>query len=208
MSDDLRNVRLLFFDTETTGLPLDYYAPVDDTKNWPHMVQLSWILTDGVGNTIESQDFIIKPCRWKIPPRASRIHGITTDIAKAKGKPIKQVFDLFVPAVETSQVVVGHNIDFDMNIVRAEFARNKRDDVLFRKMSFDTMEESTDFCQIERWDGSYKWPRLQELHMCLFGKSFTSAHNSAADVEATKKCFFEMVKRGIIPNVTQIIDGD
>ncbi len=51
----------LFFDTETTGLPRNYKAPVSDSNNWPRMVQIAWRLMDEKGGEIDSQDFIIKP---------------------------------------------------------------------------------------------------------------------------------------------------
>ena len=37
--------KFLFFDTETTRLPLDYSAPSTDINNWPRLIQLSWIIT-------------------------------------------------------------------------------------------------------------------------------------------------------------------
>ena len=69
----------LFFDTETTGLPRNWKAPVTDLHNWPRMVQIAWILCDKTGNRIESNDFIIKPENYKIPRDASRVHGISTE---------------------------------------------------------------------------------------------------------------------------------
>lgn len=51
----------LFFDTETTGLPRDWNAPVTDLNNWPRMVQIGWILCDNEGNRIESDSCIIQP---------------------------------------------------------------------------------------------------------------------------------------------------
>lgn len=51
----------LIFDTETTGLPRDYNAPVTDTDNWPRMVQLAWQLHGPMGELIEAKNFIVKP---------------------------------------------------------------------------------------------------------------------------------------------------
>jgi DNA polymerase III alpha subunit (gram-positive type) len=51
----------LVFDTETTGLPLNYNAPLSDSDNWPRMVQIAWQLHDEEGKLIENQDYIIKP---------------------------------------------------------------------------------------------------------------------------------------------------
>lgn len=204
MEQNLSDIRLLFFDTETTGLPKDFYAPVRNTRNWPHVVQLSWIVTDGFGKTLDTQDFIIKPCRWKIPLSASRIHGITTEVAKEKGTPIKKVLDLFLSAVTNAQMIIAHNIGFDRSVIESELFRNKLEYDLCHKNCYDTMLETTEFCAIERWNGEFKWPRLQELHMCLFGKSFKDAHNSLADVKATKKCFFELAHINFLDIIKEV----
>ena len=49
----------LIFDTETTGLPKNWRAPISDTENWPRCVQLAWQVHDEIGNLIESKSYII-----------------------------------------------------------------------------------------------------------------------------------------------------
>ncbi len=53
----------LIFDTETTGLPKNYKAPVSDSENWPRAVQLSWQLHDHEGTLIDQKDFL-NQTRW------------------------------------------------------------------------------------------------------------------------------------------------
>jgi DNA polymerase III subunit alpha len=50
----------LIFDTETTGLPLNYNAPIEDLNNWPRVVQISWQLHELNGQLVEHKNFIIK----------------------------------------------------------------------------------------------------------------------------------------------------
>ena len=76
----------LFFDTETTGLPQRWNAPVTDVDNWPRLVQLAWIMCDDKGNVIEERSDIIKPEGFSIPVEASRVHGITTIKAQEEGQ--------------------------------------------------------------------------------------------------------------------------
>ena len=83
----------LFFDTETTGLPKRWNAPVTDLENWPRLVQLAWIMYDDRGNMLESRDVIVKPEGFTIPPEASRVHGITTLVAREKGEPLQEVME-------------------------------------------------------------------------------------------------------------------
>ena len=75
----------LTFDTETTGLPKNYSAPISETDNWPRMVQIAWQINDKSGNLISSESHIIKPRDFTIPFNAEKIHGISTEKAIEKG---------------------------------------------------------------------------------------------------------------------------
>lgn len=188
----------LFFDTETTGLPHDYEAPAFDTLNWPRMVQLSWILTDNKGNVLSTHDYIIRPDGYEIPEKSASIHGISTEKAMSEGLPLDSVLAVFVSTLDSAEYIVGHNISFDIHVVDAEFFRRGVDVQLSSMKSYCTMLAGTDYCKLPGRYGHYKWPKLQELHKILFGVEFDGAHNSAADVEATCKCFWEMRRRKII----------
>lgn len=193
-------MRYLFFDTETTGLPRDYKAPACDTSNWPRLVQLSWIVQDAQGNTLLTGNYIIKPDGFTIPEAASSVHGITTERALREGAPLRSVLDEFVAEVRLADIVIGHNIDFDMKVAGCECYRMYGRDYLAGKPTVDTMKKSTNFCAIPSnscW-GGYKWPKLQELHQKLFGYQFEDAHDSSADIAATAKCYWELKRRGII----------
>lgn len=187
----------LFFDTETTGVPHDYNAPARNTSNWPRLVQLGWILTDESGNEISSGNEIIKPEGFSIPSDASRVHGITTEVALRDGKPLKQVIESFLKDTKGIRCFVGHNVSFDQRVVGAELYRLGITDTVSTARSFDTMVAATDYCKIPGAYG-YKWPKLIELHRKLFGCDFEDAHDAMADITATKKCFFEMKRRGLI----------
>ena len=66
------------------------------------------------------------------------------------------------------------------------------------------MRESVNFCKIEGHN-NYKWPTLSELHLKLFNKDFSEAHNASADIDACAKCFFKLKKMNIIngPEIIQ-----
>ena len=194
-------IEYLFFDTETTGIPKDYDAPVTDSTNWPRLVQLSWITTDEDCNILSKNDHIIYPKGFIIPADAARVHGITTSMAKKKGEPLEEILDKFEKDYDAAYFIVGHNVDFDKKIIRAELARLVKKDfvLLSTKVTLCTMEASTAYCKIPGYQG-YKWPKLQELHKKLFGCEFEGAHNSMSDVTATLKCFKEMRRIGLINN--------
>ena len=189
----------LVFDTETTGLPQNFDAPISDSSNWPRMVQLAWQIHDENGKLIDNQDFIIKPEGYDIPFNVSQIHGITTSIANEIGDDLETVLKHFAEAVEKCKFGVGQNIDFDYKIVGAEFYRKGIADKLQALPKADTMWLGTQFTAIPQGNtGRLKPPKLEELYEKLYGFKFDEAHNAAADVNATAQVFFEMLRRGII----------
>jgi DNA polymerase III subunit epsilon len=187
----------LFFDTETTGLPKNWKAPVTDLNNWPRLVQLAYMFYGRSGNLIASGDFIIRPVGFTIPVEASRIHGISTEKALEEGKSLLAVLQHFHELVSEADYLVAHNISFDEKIVGAEFLRNSMPDSIASKKKICTMHGTTDFCKITGPYG-YKWPKLSELHYKLFSEYFEEAHNAAVDIHATAKCFWELKRLGKI----------
>ena len=187
----------LFFDTETTGLPKSWKASVTDLNNWPRLVQLAYLLYDRNGNKISGGDFIIKPEGFTIPAEASKIHGISTERANLEGKALLTVLQGFQSLINQAEYLVAHNMSFDEKIVGAEFLRNKMQDGISPKRKICTMHSTTDFCAINGPYG-YKWPKLSELHYKLFRTDFQEAHNAAADINATARCFWELRRLGKI----------
>ena len=187
----------LFFDTETTGLPRNWRAPLEDSNNWPRLVQAAWILCDNNGNELAASDFIIRPNGFIIPDYVAQVHGITTSRALKEGQPLADVLCKFSQAAKEARFVVGHNVGFDEMIVGAEFYRLGMKNSLDGKERICTMLAGAEYCGIENRYG-YKWPKLSELHGQLFGASFDDAHNAAADIRITAKCFWEMKRRGIL----------
>ena len=187
----------LFFDTETTGLPRNWRAPVTDVNNWPRLVQLAYMSYDSNGNHVSGGDFIIKPEGFTIPADASGVHRITTERAIREGHSIAGVLQHFDALVREASFLVAHNMSFDEKIIGAEFIRNGMQNSLVSKKKICTMQSTTNFCAIPGPYG-YKWPKLSELHYKLFGTGFDEAHNAAVDITATVKCFWELRKTGRI----------
>lgn len=188
---------ILFFDTETTGLPKNYNAASSDTDNWPRLVQLSWILTTSKGQILNKGNYIVKPQGFVIPKESSDVHGITTEYANSHGAELQDVLDKFIIDFNRTNKIVGHNINYDKKIIGAEMYRMSMADIMDSKETICTMKSSTDFCQIPGFSG-FKFPTLQELYKKLFNENFDNAHDAESDVMATMKCYFELVKRKII----------
>ncbi|MFY8137510.1 MAG: hypothetical protein ACOVMR_05370, partial [Flavobacteriales bacterium] len=111
----------LIFDTETTGLPGSWSAPITDSNNWPRCVQLAWQLHDLDGKLVNRGNYIIKPEGYSIPFNAEKVHGISTDRAMREGHDLKEVLDIFFADVDRATYLSGHNIEFDINIMGAEY---------------------------------------------------------------------------------------
>ena len=156
----------LIFDTETTGLPKKWNAPISDSENWPRCIQLAWQLHDNNGKLISHQSSIIKPDGFDIPFESEKVHGISTVLANKIGENLNNVLEKFNYDISKAKYIVGHNLKFDINIVGAEFFRLKIDNSLNEKNILDTCTEKTaNLCQIQGGRGKFKFPTLIEL--CL-----------------------------------------
>jgi len=193
---------LLFVDTETNGLPADYNAPASDLDNWPRIVSVAWIVYRG-RTPVETRDFILKPDDFQITPEASAIHGITQERASAEGVERRPVFVDLAFRVLYADLVVGHNIAFDRNVIEAEFIRNGIGTRF--GWQIDTMTETIDFVGLAGRYGKPKWPKLTELHEKLFGEAFDGAHSALADIEATARCFWALAGRPDISAISPAI---
>ena len=186
----------LIFDTETTGLPKNWRAPISDTENWPRCVQLAWQVHDEIGNLIESKSYIIKPDNFDIPYESEKIHGISTLLAEAEGIELASVLNEFNNSISKSKFIIGHNVNFDLNVIGCEFYRRNIISNIESTDVLDTCTELTaDLCKLPGGrGGKFKLPTLTELHQFLFESSFEEAHNASADVEATARCFLELIR--------------
>jgi DNA polymerase-3 subunit alpha len=187
----------LIFDTETTGLPKRWDAPITDTNNWPRCIQIAWQLHDEMGKLLEHQDYLVKPDGFNIPYDAERIHGISTELAQVDGISLGEVLEKFNVALGKAKFIVGQNLGFDLNIMGCEFYRLGVVSTMSKMLVLDTCTEVTaSLLKLPGGRGGrFKLPTLTELHSYLFNKGFGEAHNATADVEATTRCFLELIRR-------------
>ena len=192
----------LIFDTETTGLPKKWNAPLSDSENWPRCVQIAWQIHDFSGECIENKSFLIKPEGYTIPYEAEKIHGISTSLANLKGEKINKVLNTFLDSLSKCKYICGHNVKFDINIIGAELFRIGLENKIDQFSVVDTCSEIT--AEITKLPGGrggkFKFPTLSELYFNLFNENFLEAHNATADVEATSRCLIELFRRNIFRN--------
>ena len=187
----------IVFDTETTGLPEDYSAPITDFDNWPRIVQLAWKVYDIDGNELSSHNRIIKPEGFIIPPESIRIHRITNERANQEGIPLVDALKEFVQCIQDSKFLIAHNISFDDRVTGCEFLRAGMYNYMRDINHVCTMFSTIDYCRIQGKMG-LKAPTLTELHEKLFNRHFEDAHDAMVDVDALGKCFFKLKELGVL----------
>lgn len=138
---------ITIFDTETTGLPKNWRAPMLDLDNWPRVIQLAWLLADLDGNVLNRQEVLIKPNGWEIPKEPFWVeHGFDMAISLRDGKPLQEAMEIFIQDLNRSAFLVSHNMDFDHKVLGAEMLRLG---IRGRKtVKICTKEASTDLCRI------------------------------------------------------------
>lgn len=203
-------MKVLCFDTETTGLPPRGEPTITNIEEWPHIVQLGFILYDiDSHKIIVKHDFIVDVNQQGvvIPESSSKIHGITNAICSQNGLPIYNILNCFLYCMRKCDMVVAHNLEFDWNMINAEILRQ----LLMEKSKFDkeliqnipkvikycTMKNSINLCCIEalnKFTGEkyFKYPKQEELHNFLFKEVPKNLHDAFNDVLVCMRCFYKL----------------
>ena len=186
----------IIFDVETTGLPKNYRLSPKVVDNWPYIVQFSWIIVNDYKKTERS--FIIKPDGYVIPDESIRIHQISNEKAIKEGILLKEVLEKFQNDCENINSLIAHNLHFDKSVILASCYRlDYKLSSFINKKLVCTMKSTTDLCKIPGKYG-YKYPRLEELHIFLFGKVPDGVlHDSLVDSRITLKCYEELLRKSI-----------
>lgn len=177
-------MKVMLFDTETTGLPKTRNLAINGPDNWPHIVSISWVILDADTNTIlKKASYIVKPNGWIIPDDSIAIHKITNENAYSNGVPLSDAIYAF--SNEDPDILVAHNADFDFNVlVNAIKWDLGIDPIVLDKPLFCSMKLSRNMCRIPSKYG-FKSPKLSELYEFVMKKSpiSDSLHGSLYDAE-------------------------
>lgn len=196
-----KNIKL-FIDTETTGLPLNDNLPYTDLKNWPYLVQVALLIEDDNYGILAKRNIILKPDGYTIPESATKIHGISNERAVKNGEDRDKVISFLDLALYKSDIIIGHNVSFDLNVIKSEIIRIKGiENALFEKKKhivIDTMKMGRNICKIPNLSFHTrlnKYPKLDELYYKLFNKHFNNQHDAMADVQAAYDCYYELKRK-------------
>lgn len=173
----------LFFDTETTG-----FKSADFT---PEIVQIGALLQDCTTKRVLAELNVIIMAKKPIPEVVSKIHGITDEISAKYGIESKVAEHLFSQLVIRADVLVAHNIQFDVGIIKDAWPLAIAE--IIGKNQFCTMRMSTEIVGIAGTHaGGYKYPRLSEAYRHFFNTDFDNAHDAMADVRACRDVYFAL----------------
>lgn len=187
---------IIIYDTETHGLPKNYNISPEHFDHWPRLLEIAWEVwdrfDDGSATIIKKRSELIQLNDWEITDSFA-LKRFSTKTNNLFGKPINEVLNEFIEDRLRCTYEVGHNLSYDRKIVRAEMFRSglKQE---FTTKKLDTMHSSRSFYNLYK----NKPPKLEELYEILFKTKFEDSHTAAADVSATSRCLFELLKRGII----------
>jgi DNA polymerase-3 subunit epsilon len=193
-------VKIIFFDTETTGIEPGSICQLSyilvDTSTKPHKT---------VGkNIFFSVDYV--------EPEAERVHGFSVEMLYelSEGKYFEDCFEDFIEDFQTADVIIGHNVNFDLKFLKYEL--EGCGEYFNPKHTFCTMNYYKNICKILNQNGNYKQPRLEEVVKflglkeddidALSRKLFNGTgkfHDARFDTTATYLIVTEGIKRGYIP---------
>lgn len=184
--------KLTFFDTETNDKTIPYYA-----------MSFGGYLTDENGAILDQLNTLIKPMtNYQLSDGAFKKHGIPLEKCVQEGLPYEQVLDRYNSWVSSSDIVIGHNVEFDL-ISMACSADSIGKETVYPKKIFCTMKCCSDITQLRRYyGGDYKWPKLEELYEKLFnGVRFAGAHDAGKDAKICMDCYFKAKSLGYIKEI-------
>lgn len=201
----------LFYDFETTGLPL-FSEPSEDPRQ-PHIVQLGAQLVNmDTRKVVASLDIIVRPDGWTIPDEATQVHGITTEMAMDLGVPegaaAEMLLELWKPTAP--RIRIGHNESFDARIMRIALMRHVDEhtaDIWKGGTAECTQRLASPICKIGPTQKMLavgrkhnKQANLREAFEFFTGRPMVNAHSAMADVDGCKTVYFA-IQDGITERV-------
>lgn len=214
-------MKVLFFDTETSGLPQDVCRNTLSLVNkhlWPKIVQYSSITLDTeTGSVVSTSDYIVKvDDNVVLDGQSANIHGITNLISKTRGVPIENVLETFTQECDNVDLIVAHNLDFDKNMILKEwydviscddkekvhqftnpYIKFKKTISKVKKMcTLKSNIHRVNIKAVSKKTGKeyVKWPTLEELHTHLFKEDLSDVnlHNALVDTMVCARCWYNI----------------
>lgn len=187
----------LIFDTETSGFITNRDS--DDPKQG-RLVQIACQLYTEYGKLLAEYSTLVKP-RNEWVMQAEHIHGLRKEWVDMYGVYTAQALEPFIAMAKRADVIVGHNISFDLRVIKNEEVAIDRDILPEEFGIFCTMKWYKPILKLPAKRYGFKFPKLQEVYKHLYEEEFDNAHDAMADVRATARIFFDIAPEDRIRGV-------
>ena len=206
MEDNEHIDKLMFLSIVINGQ--SFGKSIDYHETCQRILQISWIVADENGNELKKCGYIIKPTDFEIPEKCVKDLKMTKEKAMEEGSYFKDVINEFFKDLSGCCAIVGHNVSLDLFILSQELARNGIVSYIKKLPTYCTMLSSVDYCQLpikddehdyERYSfkypyRGYKYPKLEDLYLKLFYKSFDNSFDANSSAQAIFECFFKLIR--------------
>ncbi len=193
---------LLVWDTETDGFPI--LSLPHDHPSQVHLVELACVLYERDGTERASVDLIIRPDGWTIPEGASKVHGITNEVAERCGVDVLHALRCFSHLLELADEAAAFNVQFDRNVMSIELLRQGESRPVewpdipltcVMDMSQPVLNLPPTQKMLRAGRNHAKRPNLRETYQILFGEPLVNAHNALVDARACARVYFHLMSR-------------
>lgn len=183
----------LVIDTETSSLPKNWDAPYSEEKNWPHVLQIAWLVFDEDGKFVKQENYFLKPGNFKITKASTKVHKITTAFLTENGTERLEVFEKLNHDVNIFKpLIIAHFIELDFKMVGAELYRLALPNPITQQSLFCTLKASAKYVK----NPSFKFLKLNVFYKTLFKKRPENLHNALVDAALTAEIFFHLKNKG------------
>lgn len=133
---------------ETTGL-IGRYSKSAKTPKYDKLqyyeearvICIKWNIYEKVeGNKISEREIIVLNQKFTISDLNQQIHRISSDEMEKQGVSIDKALDEFMASVKSVDLIIAHNIEFHLNVIKSELFR------LGRKTDINQINKKLKFC--------------------------------------------------------------
>jgi len=189
------NNYILVLDTETSGLPKKWDVAYDTKNNWPHVLQIAWLIFDLEGKLIKKENHYLKPSNFKITKASFKIHQLSLNFLNHRGKERITIFKKLISDLEKyNPLMVAHFVELDYHMVAAELHRLKIQYPLENIPLFCTLKASAPYVK----NPNFNYLKLNRFYKTLFNKRPEKLHDALVDAQLTSEIFFHLLKKNEI----------
>ena len=196
-------MNLLFFDLETTGLPLkngnQYLDPkISKYYKTSRIIEIAWIIieikedNESINKPIHiltKKSFLIYPKDFVITNTI--IHGIDMENVLTNGLFMENVLKEFEKDLDLFNInkIISHNIEFDYNILLSECYNNNSKSLIDK---LNSIKKRCSMYEGRKKMNVSKFPKLTELYNYLFNEDIQQKHRALNDTELCMKCYLKL----------------